>query len=60
VQEKKKEIFFPEKLKLLTKKLYIATECGSLDFKGLITDLFKEKGLKASTTNLCLWSYAND
>jgi dihydroorotate dehydrogenase electron transfer subunit len=42
----KKEIFFPEKLKLLTKKLYIATECGSLNYKGLITDLFKEKGLK--------------
>lgn len=43
--KEKKEIFFSKELKKLTKQLYIATECGSLDYKGLVTEVFKEKGI---------------
>lgn len=39
-----REILFYEKLKELTKKIYISTERGSSEYTGVVTDLFKEKG----------------
>lgn len=41
----KNEIFFNEELKNLSKKTFISTECGFMDYKGLVTEVFKEYGL---------------
>lgn len=42
----REEIFFFEELTNLSKKTYITTECGSMDYKGVVTEIFKEKGLE--------------
>lgn len=41
----KSEILFFEKLKELANYIYISTECGSADYKGIVTEAFKEKGM---------------
>lgn len=40
-----KEILFYKELKKLAKKVYISTENGTAGYRGVVTDLFKEKGL---------------
>lgn len=40
-----REIFFYEELKKLAKDVCISTECGSVDYKGVVTEAFKERGI---------------
>ncbi len=40
------EILFYEELKDLCKELFIITECGRGEYKGIVTETFREKGLK--------------
>lgn len=39
------EVFFLDELREITKSLYITTECGSMEYRGVVTELFKERGL---------------
>lgn len=41
-----KEVFFYDELKEISKELCISTECGSFDYRGVVTEAFREKGLK--------------
>lgn len=49
----KKEILFYEELKKITKKFYISTENGVSGYRGVVTDLFKEKGLSLKLPVYC-------
>lgn len=40
------EVFFYNELKDLSKELCISTECGSFDYRGVVTEAFKERGLE--------------
>lgn len=40
-----REIFFYKELKKLAKDVCISTECGSVDYKGVVTEAFKERGI---------------
>jgi dihydroorotate dehydrogenase electron transfer subunit len=41
----KREILFYDELRKITKSIFISTECGSIEYRGIVTDVFKEKGL---------------
>ncbi len=41
----KKEIFFYDELKNIAKDICISTECGAVDYKGVVTEAFREKGI---------------
>lgn len=51
--KEKKEIFFIDELKGLSKTVYFTTECGSIDYRGVVTDLFNEKGLHLELPVYC-------
>ncbi len=42
----KEEVLFHESLLQLAKEVCISTECGSLGYQGVVTEVFKEHGLK--------------
>ncbi|ODA44580.1 Dihydroorotate dehydrogenase electron transfer subunit [Thermodesulfovibrio sp. N1] len=41
----RREIFYYKELEEVAKEVFISTECGTLDYKGVITELFRRKGL---------------
>lgn len=42
----REEVLFYESLRDLSKELCVATECGSVGYQGLVTEVFKERGLR--------------